>query len=55
MKCPTCNTMMELVKKDASSNANNERKYDRYLYKCEKDDVRVSVEIPPLESASKIN
>lgn len=46
MKCPKCGEEMEVVKKDESVNPDNDKKYDRSVYVCKKDDVWVRVESP---------
>lgn len=45
MHCPVCDLEMTVMREDVSLSA-NDQKYDRRIYKCVKDDVWTTVEIP---------
>lgn len=45
MKCPKCEHEMEVVKR-LTTCGENDRKYDKVIYVCRKDDVWVTIETP---------
>lgn len=47
MDCPVCKQAMKKVRWDISKNPNEDNKeYDRTVYKCESDDIWVTTEVP---------
>lgn len=47
MKCPVCKEQMKKVRRDSSYNPNEANKeYDRTVYKCEIDDIWITIEVP---------
>lgn len=46
IKCPTCGMDMTLKTENTSQDFRNNKKYNRFIYHCEKDDVWMNFEIP---------
>ena len=46
MQCPKCEKEMNLERSDTSHNFDTNEKYDRKVFKCEVDNIWITIETP---------